>query len=248
MPACRQCGRENPEGAVVCGYCATSLTPGKPVETSSSKPRPEPSALKHEIRQQAPPRVFKPESRARFASPAPPSRGGGGFELLPWSQLSSGQKAGRVVAGVVVLFLFIFFLRGLFRGVGASNRSPAEPQSSTDAMSDGDRRDGIESLCKVFQIYGIPKTDLDATAAAKNAAELFKLAGNESPERSEFILTSVAGEFRAHKLTAEDCAQAGAPLPTSGNAEAPPAAGAGDRIGDIPPPPPPDAPNSGATR
>jgi hypothetical protein len=248
MPACRQCGKENPEGTVFCGYCATPLAPPRPAEP---KPAPEssPSIQKHEIRRQAPPKVFKPESRVRPApaSPAQPGRGGGGFELLPWNELSGGQKAGRVVAGVVVLFLFFFLLRGFLHGGGATNRSASAPQGSTDSMSDGDRKDGIESLCKVFQIYGIPKTDLDAAAAAKNAGELFKLAGNESPERSEFILTTIAGEFRSRKLTADDCAQAGAPLPTSGIAEAPPDGG-GDRIGGIPPPPPPNSPNSAATR
>ena len=79
-------------------------------------------------------------------------------------------------------------------------------------MTDGDRRDGIESLCKVFQIYGIPKSEQDATGAAKNAAELFKLAGNQSPERSMFILTTIAGQFRDGTLKAVDCAEAGAPI------------------------------------
>src|SRR5271170_1219990 len=99
MPACRQCGKENPEGTVFCGYCATSLAPIKPAAPSSSKPPPEPSVQKHEIRRQAPPKVFKPESRIHpaAASSAPPSRGGGGFELLPWNELSAEQKTGRVV-------------------------------------------------------------------------------------------------------------------------------------------------------
>jgi len=67
----------------------------------------------------------------------------------------------------------------------------------------------------VFQIYGLPKNDHDATEAAHNAAELFKLAGNQSPERSEYILNSIVQEFRAAKLGQSDCAEAGAPLPTN---------------------------------
>ena len=45
--------------------------------------------------------------------------------------------------------------------------------------------------------------------------ELYKLAGNQSPERSKYILTSIAAEFRAGKLGQTDCAQAGAPIPTN---------------------------------
>ncbi len=88
-------------------------------------------------------------------------------------------------------------------------------------MTEGDRKDGIESLCKVFQIYGIPKNEKDAAGAAKNAAELFKLAGNQSPERSMFILTAIAGEFRAGKLKGTDCAEAGAPIGTVENSVSP---------------------------
>ena len=86
-------------------------------------------------------------------------------------------------------------------------------------MSESDRKDGIESLCKIFQIYGIPKNQQDAVGAAKNAAEMFKLAGNQSPERSRFILTAIAEDFRAGTLTGNDCAQAGAPIATAGAAD-----------------------------
>ena len=82
-------------------------------------------------------------------------------------------------------------------------------------ITEGDRKDGIESLCKVFQIYGLPKNDSDANEAAHNAAELFKLAGNQSPERSNYILTSIVGDFRSGKLGQADCAKAGAPIPTN---------------------------------
>lgn len=82
-------------------------------------------------------------------------------------------------------------------------------------MTEGDRKDGIESLCKVFQIYGLPKNDHDATEAARNAAELFKLAGNQSRERSTYILTTIVQEFRSRKLSQADCAEAGAPIATT---------------------------------
>ena len=243
MPACRQCGKQNPEGTVFCGYCAASLAPAKapiaPSQTTStvaqSKQPPEPTAsiLKHEVKPQAAPaKVFKPESRlqpGRAQTPPQPPPGdskgkGGSIEWLPWGELSAGQRAGRVGAGVVVLILIFFFLRGMLRGLGSSN-SNAERQDSAVSMSESDRRDGIESLCKIFQIYGIPKNQQDAIGAAKNAAEMFKLAGNQSPERSTFILTAIAEEFRSGKLQGNDCAQAGAPISTAGaaNAAAPPA-------------------------
>jgi len=233
MPACRQCGKQNPEGTVFCGYCATPLAapPSKPAVTSSPKPpvaapiEPAPSPLVHEVRQQAPAKVFKPESRPQPAHSPPPAAGDGkaksGIEWLPWGELSAGQRAGRAVAGVIVLLLFFFFVRGILRGIGSSDGSASAPQGLAVPMSDSDRRDGIESLCKVFQIYGVPKNEQDAAGSAKNAAELFKLAGNQSPERSMFILTAIAGEFRFGKLKATDCAEAGAPIGTVENTQGP---------------------------
>jgi hypothetical protein len=168
------------------------------------------------------PKPSKPEIRTpivRTSSPPPPSsdgKGGGGFELLPWSQLSPSQKAGRAIAGLVVLFLLFFFLRGMLRGLGGGGASTAPSADSSNApITEGDRKDGIESLCKVFQIYGLPRNEHDATEAARNAAELYKLAGNQSKERSAYILTSIVEEFRGGKLGQPDCAQAGAPLVTT---------------------------------
>ena len=264
MPVCRQCGKQNPEGTIFCGYCAASLaspskppiaTPPKPtlvtpppnpsIGAQAKPPPPEPTAsiLKHEVKPTAvPPKVFKPESRlqpgrAQTAPPPPPPADtkakGGSIEWLPWGELSAGQRAGRAAAGVVVLILIFFFMRGMLRGVASSNQSTSD-QQGTVAMSDSDRRDGIESLCKIFQIYGIPKNQQDAIGAAKNAAEMFKLAGNQSPERSTFILTAIAEEFRAGKLQGNDCAQAGTPIST---------AGADNAAADVP-----KAPDAGPTR
>jgi hypothetical protein len=223
MPACGQCGKENPEGTAFCGYCATPLTrPAADIAAQSSKPSGRPIVAPQIRGGSPPPKPSKPEIRTT-TSQTPPSSGGGGrgkggFELLPWSELSPGQRAGRVVAGVVLLFMVFFFLRGILRDLTGSrgNSAPAPSAEGSNApITEGDRKDGIESLCKVFQIYGLPKNDKDAAEAAHNAAELFKLAGNQSPERSSYILTSIVGEFRSGKLGQSDCAQAGAPVPTN---------------------------------
>jgi hypothetical protein len=158
--------------------------------------------------------------------PPPPSNGGeekakSKFELIPWRQLSRAQMAGRAIAAGIVLLLILFLGSGMLRSLGGatsgSSANGPSAQSSGVPVTEGDRRDGIESLCKVFQIYGLPKNDHDAAEAAHNAAELFKLAGNQSPERSTYILTTIVHEFRSGKLSGEDCAQAGAPIATTQN-------------------------------
>jgi hypothetical protein len=212
MPACGQCGKDNPEGTVFCGYCAAELPSPKPagrqivvpqIRGGSPPPPPPPS-----------PKPFKSEIRTTTSSPSGGDKGKGGFELLPWSELSAGQRAGRIAAGAIVLFLILFFLRGMLHslwGSGASVSAPAADGSNAP-ITDGDRKDGIESLCKVFQIYGLPKNENGATEAVHNAAELYKLAGNQSPERSTYILNTIVGDFRSGKLGRDDCAQAGAPI------------------------------------
>jgi hypothetical protein len=199
-----------------------SRTPAKPSPIPPDEPSPKASESPtlsiqtHEIRKQAPPKVFKLESKVHPAPAwtAPPIGGkskGVGIELLPWSELSTGQKGGRAVAGVVVLLLIFFFMRGVLSNVGASNQSAAS-QSSEGPLTDNDRKDGIASLCKVFQIYGIPEDQKNAVGSAKNAASMFKLGDDQSPERSVFILTMIAGEFSAGKLSDQDCAEVGEPL------------------------------------
>ena len=225
MPACRQCGKDNPEGTVFCGYCATPLARpmGNPI---SPEPRPSgnPGSTAPMRGPLPQPRPFKPEIRTPIihTSPPPPpggsGKGTGGFEWIPWSQLSPGQRAGRAIAAAIVLFLIVFLLRAMLRGLlpsGGTSDSATTAQSSNPPITESDRKDGIESLCKVFQIYGLPKNDRDASEAARNAAELFKLAGNQSPERSSYILSTIVSEFRGGKLGQPDCAEAGAPLPTN---------------------------------
>jgi hypothetical protein len=158
--------------------------------------------------------VFKLESKVLPAWSAPPIDGkskGGRIKLLPWSELSAGQKGGRAAAGVVVLLLILFFMRGVLRDLFASNQSAAS-QTSEGPLTDNDRKDGIASLCKVFQIYGIPEDQKNAVGSVKNAASMFKLGDDQSPERSFFILSLIAGEFSAGKLSDQDCAEVGEPL------------------------------------
>jgi zinc-ribbon domain len=213
MPACRQCGKDNPEGTVFCGYCGTPLTNGDPPTKPAGNPGP--SAA---MRGSSPSRPSKPEIRTpTFHAPPPSPKGKGGFEWIPWSELTGTQRIGRLVAIAVVLFLFLVLIRVLLSSLaglrGAGGGAPSAEGSNAPITGD-DRKDGIESLCKVFQIYGLPHNDRDATEAAKNASELFKLAGNQSPERSSYILDSIVQDFRAGKLGKSDCEAAGAPLPT----------------------------------
>ena len=164
-----------------------------------------------------PPPLHHPSAAAAQKSAAKAK----GVEFLPWGQLSSGQKMGRIGAFAGALVVVFFFIRGILGGLHPSRpgaapapeAAPAAPEQ--EPMTPGDRKDGIESLCKVFNIYGMPKTDQDAADDAKNAGELFKLAGNQSPERSAFILSTLAKEFRSAHLSATDCAAAGTPLDTS---------------------------------
>lgn len=188
---------------------------------------PPPPAPVHEIKLPPPPvKLQRPEVKAPpplhhpSAAASKAAAGKAKIEFLPWSQLSGGQKLARF--GMIAFGLLLVFV--LFRGIlsmlhpatGPGAAAPAaQSQPEQAAMTPGDRKDGIESLCKVFNIYGMPKTDSDAADDAKNAGELFKLAGNQSPERSAYILSTLAKEFRAGHLTTTDCSAAGTPLDTS---------------------------------
>jgi hypothetical protein len=240
MPACRQCGKDNPEGTVFCGYCATPLarpgnnpsSPPPPKPTGNPVPPPSTRSSSPPPKASPPPNPFKPEIRTPIIhsaqSPPPPpidfggnnakakTSGSGGFELIPWSELSPGQRAGRVIVAVVALLVVLFAIRLILHNLGGgstgSNANAPAAQSSAAPITDADRSAAIMSLCKVFQIYGLPKNDSDATEDARNAGEL---GGNQSPERSAYILNSVVGEFRGGKLGQSDCSDAGEPLPTN---------------------------------
>jgi hypothetical protein len=170
---------------------------------------------------------LKPPQGIFKTSPAPPPvRRKGGIEWIPWGDLNGGQKLGRLLALAVFVVAILIVARGVMRKMRPATsetvQAPALEISASDiALTSNDRRDGIVSLCKVFQVYGVPNSDDTATNAAKNAAQLFKLA-KQTPERSLFILNAVAHEFSSGKLTGADCATAGEPLPaatdTSGGA------------------------------
>src|ERR1039457_444338 len=118
MPACRQCGKDNAEGMVFCGYCATPLA--RPTGNHASSPP---------IRGLSPqPKPFKPEFRSpviHTPTAAPPSDGGeekatGGFQWIPWSEISPAQRAGRAIAAGIVLLLILFLVRGMLRSLGGA--------------------------------------------------------------------------------------------------------------------------------
>jgi hypothetical protein len=148
---------------------------------------------------------------------ANPSKGGG-IQWIPWGELSGGQKAGRLMLILLVALVFLWLIRAALQAVGPMMKSSAPTDENQAALSEQDRKDGIVSLCKVFQIYGMPKNENDASAAARNAAELFKLAGTRTADRSLYIFDSIALEFSSKKLTAADCAAAGEPLEASTSA------------------------------
>jgi hypothetical protein len=145
----------------------------------------------------------------------------GGIEWIPWNELSFGQKMGRMLVTLVIVVLGFAVIRiALDLALHRAN-APEHPGLVADSapLTAADRKDGVQSLCKVFQIYGMPRTAGDADAAARNAEALFKLAGNESPGRSAFILTTIAHDFQSGKLKADECAAAGEPV--SANADPP---------------------------
>jgi hypothetical protein len=143
---------------------------------------------------------------------------GGGIQWIPWGELTGGQKAARSLLILVVVVVFIGLIRAALNAVGPMLESSAPVDENKAALSEQDRKDGIVSLCKVFQIYGMPKNETEAGAAARNAAELFKLAGNRTADRNLYIFDSLAQEFTSKKLTAQDCANAGEPLEASSTA------------------------------
>ncbi len=148
---------------------------------------------------------------------ANPSKGGG-IEWIPWGELSGGQKAARAMLILVVVVVLLALIRAALTAVGPMLKSSAPESDNQTALSEQDRKDGIVSLCKVFQIYGMPKNEADARTAARNAADLFKLAGSRTTDRSLYIFDNLALEFSSKKLTAQDCANAGEPLEASSSA------------------------------
>ena len=225
MPACAQCGRQNPEGTSFCGFCAAPLTPAAAPSAGQAASSAQSQAPQAKPEVKAQPKAAPPEFRRPVAEVTAPAARKGGIEFLPWRELSGAQKAGRAVAAGLAAVIVLLALRGMIRMVagerGVTARAPGR-EGAIATLSASDRKDGIQSLCKVFQIYGMPKSPGDADAAAKNAAELFKLGDNQSPERSAVILRIVALEFSSGRLNAADCADAGQPISASPEAGANP--------------------------
>jgi hypothetical protein len=208
---CGKCGKENSEGVSFCGYCAAPMNADAPAPEQMYTPLQRPDSSHSGARHSMPRELRLSMDNATAEEKK------GGIEWIPWSELSSGQKAGRLLITLLVLALGFAVIRialgfALTRHGGAQNPAPS---ADAGPLSASDRSDGVQSLCKVFQIYGMPLTPNDADAAAKNAQELFKLAGSESPGRSAFILTTLAHQFQAGKLNADDCAAAGEPVSVS---------------------------------
>src|SRR5260370_25089231 len=144
MPACGQCGKENPGGTVFCGYCAAPLMSPSGEPEPSGRPIVAPQIRGGSAPASSAPRPFKPESRAPTSSSSAGAKGKGGFELLPWSELSAGQRAGRVGAGAIALFLILFFVRGTLHSLIGSNASGPAPTAdgANLPIAEGDRKDG----------------------------------------------------------------------------------------------------------
>ena len=200
MPACPKCGSNNPAGAGTCQNCAASLTSAETYQA--------PAAQKPPPKRAAPP-----------PPPLPPPKSDGGFQWIPWGQLTSGQRLGRAIAIAVAALVVFLIGRSIVRVVAGGNStavtSPAQSgKALPPGMSDVDHASAIVSLCKVFQIYGMPKDDNDAYATAKNASEMFKTVGDHDQEASMGLFTAVATEFSSGRLTEKDCAAVGQPMPT----------------------------------
>jgi zinc ribbon protein len=215
MRVCAQCGRQNLDESAFCGNCAAPLRGQRPANNpefaSSRAASPEPPLPKPEQP------IFR---TAPGASPGPAPIRKGGIEWIPWNDLTPGQKLGRALAVAIGLLVFYSMAKSVFRTIipstpPAATQSSVVQQNATTPLNDADRKDGIVSLCKVFQIYGVPKNDAEATSAADNANELFKLTGGQSVDRSRIILRQLAQEFSSGKLKATDCSAADQPLPTS---------------------------------
>lgn len=218
MPTCRECGKPNPEGTTFCGSCGKSLAGDHKAPLSKAA---QPASV-GTPRQARSSRLSQPVFRPPLQSP-PLSSGRRGIERIPPSALGSSHLLGRAIAALAVVIVLLVLTRGLLTLLSSGGGAPAtgQPaaQSQNTALTDADRKNGVVSLCKVFQIYGVPKDDREAISAARNATELFKLAGNQTTDGSLYILDTLAREFSSGKLKGQDCTTAGEPLPTTPTSE-----------------------------
>ena len=128
MPACGQCGKDNPEGTAFCGYCASPLMTPAAIRLRSRRSRVAGRLWPPQIRGGSPPappsspRPFKPETRTPHfvVKRRRRQKRQGRIRVAPMERTFPGQRAGRVAAGAIVLFLIFFFLRGMLRSVGGA--------------------------------------------------------------------------------------------------------------------------------
>ncbi len=205
MPACRQCGKDNPEGTVVCGYCAAPISSRASGEAGAPLPV-------HKI-ELAPLAASKPVKRAPAIRPARAGMAKGAIEWIAWNELTGRQKAGRAAAILFVLLLFGTLLRLAAGRIGSSfgPRTVASPEPSQSPLTATERADGLASICPTVGIYGVPQNDNEAVEVARHADDLFKLPGNRPPERSRYILTRLAREFQSGALKSSDCPSRSSP-------------------------------------
>jgi hypothetical protein len=215
MPACRQCGKENPGGTTVCIYCTTPIAGDLKASAASE------ASSVHKV-------VFTPPPPLKRVAPvqtAPASKPNKGIEWIPWSELSGGQKAGRAIAALlaalVIAYLLRTFLGGAKSPVGTSIAPNSQP--TEQPLTAQDRVDGLASICPTLKIYGIPKNDDEALNVARHSEDLFKLPGDRTVEHSTSILTALAHEFQSGSLSMNACPP-------------PPAAAGANQMPSSPPP------------
>jgi hypothetical protein len=208
MPACGQCGQENPAGTTVCSNCATPLA----ADAKSAGDTVAPSQVHKVVF--TPPPAPKQVKRPASIPAAPAAKSGGGIEWIPWSEMSGAQKAGRAGAIGVAILVVLFMMRMFFGGAKSSVETVigVRAQPSEPPLTDADQADGLASLCQTLKIYGIPKDDNEAADVARHSEDLFKLPGDRSVARSIFVLTTLAHEFQTGALAMSAC-----PAPSASN-------------------------------
>jgi len=192
MLACKKCGKPNPEGNLFCGSC------GSPLSTQAG---PTPAAGEG-----ASPVTSRP-SRPSSTGVSARKR----IEWIAWSELTTGQKFGRVVAialaSAVVLVVVALVAKRLLPTALSSVR-PHTAKVTLPPPTAKEKTEAVTLLCQVFAVNGMPADDAQAIAAANSAEELFGTKVSQSPQRVRFVLATVAHEFSAGKLGAGDCSEA----------------------------------------
>ncbi len=96
MPACAQCGKQNPEGNVFCGSCGIPLAGGGALGDAQAS---------HQRMGGSAPRPFTPSAEPSHLRRDPERRKR--IEWIPWNHLTVGQKIGRSILLMMVLIVVI---------------------------------------------------------------------------------------------------------------------------------------------